>query len=53
MMESDSGPRDSLSATALVARAIRDIDHSSDQQRDLLLSELLCAAWPSRWAQNH
>ena len=51
-MESDSSPLDSLSAALLVVRTIHDIDRSSDKQRDLLLCDLLCAAWPSRWAQN-
>jgi hypothetical protein len=36
----------------LVMRAIDDIDASDDEQRDALLSDLLCAAWGSIWAQN-
>ena len=39
-------------AAALVMRAIDDIDHSSDEQRDALLRDLLCAAWGSVPAQN-
>lgn len=51
-MEPNGWPLDSLSAAALVARVIDDIDETSDEQRDALLSELLCAAWGSLWAQN-
>jgi hypothetical protein len=40
------------SAGALVLRAIHDIDESSAEQRDVLLMDLLCAAWGSLSAQN-
>jgi hypothetical protein len=52
MMESDGWPLDAVSAAALVARVIREIDQNSAEHRDVLLSDLLCAAWPSRSAQN-
>jgi hypothetical protein len=52
VMEPDSWPLDAVSAAELLARVIRDIDQSSEQNRDVLLSDLLCAAWPSRWAQD-
>jgi hypothetical protein len=52
MMESESWPLDAVSAAALVVRAVCDIDQSSHEQRDVLLSDLLCAAWPSCWAQD-
>ncbi len=51
-MEPNDWPLDSVNAVALVARVIDDIDQSSDEQCDLLLFELLCAAWGSVWAQN-
>jgi hypothetical protein len=35
-----------------VVRVIDDIDHSSDEQRDTLLRDLLCAAWGCLPAQN-
>jgi hypothetical protein len=35
----------------LVARVIFDIDASDDKDRDVLLSELLCAAWGDVLAQ--
>jgi len=41
-----------LSAAMPVMRAIDDIDQSSAEQRAALLSDLLCAAWGSAWAQN-
>ncbi len=49
----DSGwPLDEPAAALLVARAIHDIDLSTDARRDVLLYDLLCAAWGSPWAQN-
>jgi hypothetical protein len=52
MMDSESGPLDSLEIFALVLRAVRDIDTSSDERRDVLLFDLLCSAWPEPVAQN-
>jgi len=52
MMESDSEPLDALAAAALVVRVVHDIDHSSEEEFVVLLSDLLCAAWPTWWAQN-
>ncbi len=52
VMEPNDWPLDSASAAALVARAIDDIDESSEEDQCTLLSELLCAAWGSLWAQN-
>jgi hypothetical protein len=51
-MESDDWPLDAVSPIALVTRVIYDIDTSSEERRDVLLSDLLCAAWGSLWAQN-
>ena len=39
-------------AAELVVRVIDAIDHSSDEQRDALLRDLLSAAWGSWPAQN-
>jgi hypothetical protein len=39
-------------AAAFVVRVIADIDHSSDEQRDALLRDLLSAAWGHLPAQN-
>jgi hypothetical protein len=36
----------------LVVRAIDDIDQRSEEQRDALLLDLLCAAWGSPRARN-
>jgi hypothetical protein len=46
-------PLDSDSAFALVARVLADIDSSSDERRDDLLADMLCAVWPTRVAQDH
>ncbi len=51
-MEPDRWQLDSASAAALVVRTIDDIDERSDEQRDALLSALLCAAWPGPRAQD-
>ena len=51
-MDSFNGPPlDPASAVELVARVISDIDASDDEHHDLLLSELLCAAWGNLLAQ--
>jgi hypothetical protein len=46
-------PLDSDSASTLVARVLADIDRSSDGRREALLADMLCAAWPTRVAQDH
>jgi hypothetical protein len=52
MMEPSLPPLDPESSAALVVRAIDDIDESEEEQRNTLLSDLLCAAWGSIRAQN-
>jgi hypothetical protein len=52
MNEGDCWPLDAVSATALVARVVRDIDESSEDDSLTLLSNLLCAAWRTRLAQD-
>jgi hypothetical protein len=46
-------PLDSDSASALVARMLADIDGSNQERCDALLADMLCAAWPTRVAQDH
>jgi hypothetical protein len=48
----DSAPLDAGAALALAARVRREIDDAGDQGRDLLLTDILCAAWPSSTAQD-
>lgn len=48
----DTWPLDAHSAVALISRITRDVDETSDERRDLLLEDLLCAAWPSSTAQD-
>jgi hypothetical protein len=43
---------DPAAAALLVLHARHDIDESSDRERELLLSTLMEAAWPTCWAQN-
>ena len=47
-----SWPLDKSHAVALLVRIAREIDDVSDERRDFLLEDLLCAAWPSSTAQN-
>ncbi|HUB74601.1 MAG TPA: hypothetical protein VL979_11260 [Solirubrobacteraceae bacterium] len=51
-MESRDWPCDPVANAALVVRVVDDLDASSEEQRDTLLCELLCAAWGSILAQN-
>jgi hypothetical protein len=51
-MDSDYRPLDLASAMALVKRAVRELDESTLQTRDLLLADLLCAAWPTPCGQD-
>lgn len=51
-MESEPSPIESLPAGELVERAIRDIDESTSTRRDILLFDLLSAAWPEPVAQD-
>jgi hypothetical protein len=39
-------------AVDLVERVIRDIDTHDFGDVDLLLTDLMCAAWPTRMAQS-
>jgi hypothetical protein len=48
----ESWPLGEERATALIARVTREIEVSSDEHRELLLCDLVCAAWPSRRAQD-
>jgi hypothetical protein len=52
MMAFDAEPLDAASAAALVARVKQDLDHRDERGGDVLLSDLLCAAWPSRRCQD-
>ena len=52
LMEPERWPLDAASAAALVVRAVDDIDRRRQEETDVLLSDLLCAAWPSCWAQD-
>ena len=49
-MEPDGRPFDVALLVAAVLRALDDIDASGEDERDTLLSDLVCAAWGSAWA---
>jgi hypothetical protein len=51
-MEPNNWPLDPIAAAELVVRVLEDIDDSGEEQRNQLLSDLLCAAWGSILAQN-
>ena len=48
----NSWPLDASYALALVSRITRDVDDASHEGRDLLLEDLMCAAWPTSTAQD-
>jgi hypothetical protein len=48
----DPNGSEPTSSEALLLRILDDIDESSEEQRDALLVELLCAAWGTPPAQN-
>jgi hypothetical protein len=48
--DSDSDQFESLDEE-LVARTVRDIDDRSGSDQEVLLSALLCAAWPAPTSQ--
>jgi hypothetical protein len=51
-MEPDGGHLDAVSAAALVARVVSELLRRSEGDEVVLLSDLLCAAWPTRRAQD-
>lgn len=48
----DAGALGAPERAELVARAVSEIDASSEDLRDVLLFDLLSAAWPEPVAQN-
>lgn len=48
----DSWPLEARYALALVARVTREVDEACDERRNLLLDDLMCAAWPTAAAQD-
>jgi len=52
MKDFDREPFGAILAAALVARVIAEVDKHSIEHRDELLLDLMCAAWPSRLAQD-
>ena len=51
--ESETGPASDLASAAdLVCRTVRAIDACGMREVDVLLSDLLCAAWPTNRAQS-
>jgi hypothetical protein len=53
MERRQQGPADRWPAdpTCMVVLAVRDIDDRDAETREILLADLLCAAWPSSTAQ--
>ena len=45
-------PLDPVLAATLVIQVIDDIDERSPKERDALLTDLMCAAWPTQLAQD-
>ncbi len=53
MMEGDETPLGSRSSAELVDQMIREVDRQTERDRDILLTDLLYAAWPSQASQDH
>jgi hypothetical protein len=51
-MEPNNWHLDSASVAELVVRVIEEIDEGDDEHREVLLSDLQCAAWGSILAQS-
>jgi hypothetical protein len=51
-MEPNEQPLDPLYAATLVIQVIDDIDERDHKERDALLTDLMCAAWPTQLAQD-
>jgi hypothetical protein len=52
MREPEEWPGDASSADELVVRVVRVLDETSYEERDTLLTDLLCAAWPTHRCQD-
>ena len=50
-MKPEPWPKDAASSTARLAEVIRDIDKRRFLDREALLADFLCIAWPTIWAQ--
>ncbi len=51
-MEPNDLPPDPMLAATLVMQVIDDIDERDRRERDALLTDLMCAAWPTQLAQD-
>jgi hypothetical protein len=51
-MEAHDQPLDPVSAAELVVRTVEESARRTEHDTDVLLADLLCAAWPSRSAQD-
>ena len=51
-MEPSEWPLDPVYATGLVIQVIDDIDERDSKEQDALLTDLMCAAWPTQLAQD-
>jgi hypothetical protein len=51
-MEAENWPPDTDASRELLRAMVRELDHASDEDNLVLLSNLLCAAWGSVTAQN-
>ena len=50
--ETEGGSATNVANVALVRRTVRAIDASAAQDVDLLMKDLLCAAWPTLRARS-
>jgi hypothetical protein len=53
MMEPEEWPIDAMASAELVVRIVDDLVGRTEEERDILLSDMLCVAWPSRSCQDN
>jgi hypothetical protein len=52
VMEHEDSPLGARTSIELIERLILDVDLRTEQDRSVLLSDLLCAVWPSESCQD-
>jgi hypothetical protein len=51
-MEANDQPLDPVAVAELVVRTVEESVRQTEHDKDMVLVDLLCAAWPSRSAQD-
>ncbi len=51
-MQSEDSPLGARTSLELVEQLVREFDSRTEQDRDMLLSDMICVAWPSESSQD-